>query len=244
MRQRIALATLVVFANQTVLSDRLVEAIWPDRPPAASNNLHVHIYQLRQWLRRLDADVPDDLLQTRPGGYLLKTLPGERDVDRFDQLLASARQRAEVDPLEAVKFYQRALDVWRGPALADVVGHTTALTGEAICLEERRLRALEELIDIELRRGRHAELLPELLALASAHPLRETLCGQLMTALYRAGRRAEAVSVYIDMKKILMEDMGLEPSPALRRLYYQILNEDAALAGAPAGGYRACQLPE
>ncbi|MGH3135404.1 MAG: BTAD domain-containing putative transcriptional regulator, partial [Gaiellaceae bacterium] len=223
-KPRALLALLLLHANEVVSRDRLIDALWGDRPPGtAGHSLDVQVSRLRK------AFEPDDLLLTRSGGYVLQVEPEEIDVHRFERLLEEGRRaNAAGKPAEARRALESALGLWRGAALADLSFETFTRT-EIERLEELRLVATEERVDAELTLGRHDTLIPELEALTAKHPLRERLRAQLMLALYRAGRQAEALRVYSDARKRLVEELGIEPGQALKELEQEILRQDPAL---------------
>jgi DNA-binding SARP family transcriptional activator len=207
-KPRALLVLLLLNRNRTVRTDVLVDQLWDERPPAtATKTVQVYVSQLRKAL--------GDRLQTRPGGYELRVDDGELDADRFERL-ADERD------------YRRALALWRGPALVDVRGEGFARSATER-LEESRLAALEDRIDADLDAGRHAALVGELEQLVDEYPLQERLRAQLMLALYRSGRQAEALDVYRRTRTLLADELGLEPSPELRELEQAILRQDAAL---------------
>ena len=181
-------------------------------------------------LRRAVGGEVQSRIETRGQGYVLHVADGELDVHRFDELVQVARRaRAAGDDHAAAATLADALGLWRGPPLADVARNGFART-EIARLEEQRLHALEERIDADLALGRHAEVVAELEELVGRHPLRERLRGQLMLALYRSGRQAEALSVYQSGRRALAEELGLQPSEGLQRLEQQILEQDPRLA--------------
>ena len=215
-KQRALLACLLLRANQLVSTDRLVEELWPHGAPrTAAKTIQVYVSKLRK-------ELGEGRLVTHPPGYVLRVDPSELDLARFEALLEEAHR---VDPRRAVEPLREALALWRGPALADLAYEPFAQT-EIARLEELRLAALEERIEADLATGRHAERVGELEALVADHPLRERLRGQLMLALYRSGRQAEALEVYQDARRMLVEELGLEPSAALQRLEKAILQQD------------------
>jgi DNA-binding SARP family transcriptional activator len=165
---------------------------------------------------------------TRAPGYVLHVRGDELDVAQFERLVAEGRDALEADPAAAAESFRRALSLWRGPALADFAFEPFARV-EAERLEELRLTAFDHRMEAELALGRHAEAVPELEALLAAHPLRERLAAQLMLALYRCGRQAEATRVFHDTRSRLVEELGIEPGPALRALLQRILEQDPAL---------------
>src|SRR3954454_3393311 len=186
-KQRALLAILLLQANEVVSRDSLIEGLWGERPPpTASHTLDNYISRLRKALG-------EERLETRSPGYALRVEGGELDLDRFDLLVARGRgELAEGAATAAAETLRAALELWRGPALADLIFEPFA-SKEAPRLEEGRLGALEERIDADLAVGRDSELLPELDALVREHPWRERLLAQLMVALYRAGRQAAAL---------------------------------------------------
>ncbi|HEY1370648.1 MAG TPA: BTAD domain-containing putative transcriptional regulator [Gaiellaceae bacterium] len=223
-RQRALLGLLLVHANEVVGQERLVDELWGESPPpTALTALHGYVSRLRKLLG-------PDRLQTRPPGYLLRVEKEELDLHRFQRL--AERQR-----------YSQALELWRGPALGDLAFEPFAQT-EIERLEELRLTALEGRLAHDLAEGRHAEVVAELEALVHEHPLRERFAAQLMLALYRSGRQAEALDVYRVARARLIGELGLEPGEELRRLERRILEHDPALvAAAPAARRRDARLP-
>lgn len=221
-KRRALLALLLLQTGDVVSSDRLVDELWGEEPPAtAVTALHNHVCRLR---KALGAGV----LVTRPGGYALQ-LDGHRvDLERFHRLVRDA-EGAEPVP-RAAKLHE-ALDLWRGQPLADV--DLPFLQTEVLRLEDLRLAALEDRIDADLVLGRHAYLVPELERLVAEHRFRERLRGQLMVALYRCERQADALAVYQDGRTFLAEELGLEPGPELRELERCILLHDVSLAFSP-----------
>jgi DNA-binding SARP family transcriptional activator len=217
-RQRALLAILLLRANQVVSNDRLTDELWgEDAPPTAAKAIQVYVSRLRKQVGAR--------LVTRAPGYVLLLDPSELDLTRFEQLVAKARQ---ADLESAAGLLREALALWRGPPLADLEYEAFAQTDIAR-LEELRLTALEERIDADLAARGHREALGDLEALVAAHPLRERLAGQLMLALYRSGRQAEALDAYQNTRRVLVDEIGLEPNPALQRLEKAILTQDSAL---------------
>lgn len=207
-KRRALLAALVVRAGRVVPVDRLVEELWGNTPPT-NNALQAHIGRLRKALESASGEA--DRIETRPPGYSLILRPGEADTVEFTAAVAAARTAADPVPL-----LRSALSLWRGPALAGCVLGDICAT-EAAVLEETRLNALESLYDSSLRTGRHREVVGELEASVLAHPLRERFCEQLIVALCRCDRRAEAVEVYDRARRRLITELGVEPGPALQR---------------------------
>jgi DNA-binding SARP family transcriptional activator/streptogramin lyase len=218
-KQRALLAILLLHANEVVSRERLIDELWDTSPPeTAPAALQVHVSQLRKALGH-------DAIVTRAPGYLVRVEDGELDLDRFEQLVEDARGKTAP---EAAETLREALRVWRGPPLADV--DDAVARPERGQLEEQRLSALERRIEAELELGLHAELVPELEALVRADPLRERRRAQLMLALYRSGRQADALDVYSKGRRHLADELGLEPGEELRRLEKAILEHDPALA--------------
>jgi len=218
-KPRALLAALVIDANQPVSQDRLIEALWGESAPArTASNLHVHVATLRKLFAGGDASI-----ETTGRGYSLHIDPERVDAVRFERLLREARERPD-----AAGDLRAALALWRGPALAEVADEPFGQTA-ARRLEELRLTALEQRIDTDLALGRHRELVPELEGLVADHPLRERLAGQLMRALYASGRQAEALAVYRGLRRHLVDELGIEPSPELQELERSILQQDAGL---------------
>jgi DNA-binding SARP family transcriptional activator len=223
-KPRALLALLLLNANEVVSRDRLIDALWGERAPGtAEHSLDVAVSRLRK------AFAPDEPLVTRSGGYLLAAEPVQIDAHRFERLLEAGRTaNADGQPGEALAALEAALALWRGEALGDLAYEEFART-EVERLEELRLVATEERIDAELALAHHDRLVSELEALTAKHPLRERLRGQLMLALYRSGRQAEALRVYSDTRKRLVEELGIEPGQPLKDLEQAILRQDPAL---------------
>ncbi|MFB9908706.1 AfsR/SARP family transcriptional regulator [Allokutzneria oryzae] len=223
-KSRQILAMLLLDAGRITPAERLIDAVWGDEPPPnVRKALQVHISHLRQLL-------PSVSLRYSPPGYLLEVRPEQVDLHVFRSRVAAAMQ--EPDPAQAGQLLRKALGLWRGRALADV-GSDWMRERFFPGLEEERLAAIEARVDADLTLGRHAELATELPALVADNPLRERLRGQLMTALYRCSRRAEALRVFQEARRAVTEELGIEPGPDLQRLHLDILE------GRPgAGGYR------
>ena len=231
--ERAVLAHLLLSANRVVSSERLADALWGNHPPErAARALQVYVSRLRKALREAGAG---GMVVTRPPGYLAGVDPATVDATRFEALVAEGRQdAARGDHQRASTRLQEALDLWRGPALADVAD-TPLARAEAARLEEERLVALEERVEADLACGRHAERVAELDALTRAHPLRERVWAGRMVALYRAGRQAEALRAYQELRVTLAEEFGLEPSSTLQRLERAILRHEPHLDWSPPG---------
>src|SRR2546426_6971577 len=233
-KQRMLLAVLLLHRNEVVSIDRLVEELWTGRPPAtAVKVVQVYVSQLRKALggRRTPNDA-EDVLVTRAPGYLLRVGRDELDADRFERLVEEGRRVLGAgSPRLATRTLLEALALWRGPALADFA-HESFAQPEIGRLEAVHLSALANRIDADLALGRHEELVGELEALVAENPLRERLRGQLMLALYRAGRQADALEVYRQTREVLHGELGLDPSRALQSLERSILQQDTALEPA------------
>jgi DNA-binding SARP family transcriptional activator/ABC-type transport system substrate-binding protein/DNA-binding beta-propeller fold protein YncE len=231
-KQRALLALLLLHANEVVSSEWLIEELWGEEPPqAAATALHGHVSRLRKLLSG-----NGELLITRAPGYVLDLEPGQLDLQRFESLREEARAaRSHGDLTAASAKLREALSLWRGPPLADLA-HERFVQLEAGRLEELRLAALEESVDVDLALGRHADLVPELERLVAEHPLREGFRVQLMLALYRSGRQAEALQVYHEARRELVEELGIEPSQRLRDLEQAILRQDESLAPPVGAG--------
>ena len=231
-RQRALLAILLLRAGEVVSVDRLIDELWGDEPPAtAAHTIQVFVSRLRKALEQGGFS----RLRTRAPGYVVDLEPDELDLARFERLVERARGEIATSPQAAAATLREALALSRGPALADFAFEPFA-QAPAARLEELRLATLEERIDADLACGRHTELVGELEALVREHPLRERLRGQLMLALYRSGRQAEALDVFQAGRRALVDELGIDPSPALQRLERAILQQDASLELAPASG--------
>jgi predicted ATPase/DNA-binding SARP family transcriptional activator len=225
-KPRALLGLLLLHRNEPVAADRLIDDLWGESAPAtAANTLQVYVSQLRKL-------VPDRLT-TEGGAYRLRVDPGELDAERFERFAeAGAKAIGRRSYGEAAELLGQALGLWRGPALADL-RYDAFAQGEIARLEELRVAAVEDRIEAELGLGRHDQLIGELEALVAEHPLRERCRGLLMLALYRAGRQADALEAYRDVRETLVEELGLEPGPGLRELEQAILRQDEALARRP-----------
>jgi DNA-binding SARP family transcriptional activator len=225
-KQRVLLAALLLTPNRPVSVDRLIDAMWPTRPPtAASNALQYHVSQLRKLLG------DGELIVTRGRGYLIRIEQDQLDLLRFERLIADA------DGAEAAlasRLLTQALGLWRGEPLPDLADDPS-YEPEIQRLDAARSAALELRIEADLALGRHNQLVPELETLVRRHPLHERLSGAFMRALYGAGRQADALEVYRTTRQTFVAELGIEPSPALRELEQAILRQDPELAPQPRG---------
>jgi DNA-binding SARP family transcriptional activator/streptogramin lyase len=223
-KERVLLALLALHRGQPMSSERLIDGLWGASPPAtAAKSVQVYVSHLRRAL-------PADVLVTRGGGYALDVPEKALDSGRFRGLLDEGRALLSTGRFEeAADILRTGLSLWRGPPLADLAYEPFAQT-EIAQLEELRSIALEERIEADLALGDHAAVVPELERLIREQPLRERLRGQLMRALYASGRQAEALAAYHETRRVLRDELGLVPSPALRELERAILAQDAALA--------------
>jgi DNA-binding SARP family transcriptional activator len=219
-RQRAVLAALLLQPRRVVPTDQLVSDLWGERPPkTAATSLHNLVSQLRRL-------VGTDVLVTQSPGYVLQIQSEQIDAYRFERSLRDSRH---FPPEERRELLAKALGLWRGPPLAEFAFDDFAQP-EIRRLEELRLEALGERIEADLELGRHGQVVGELEALVRGHPLRETFRRQLMLALYRSGRQAEALDVYQDARARLVDELGIEPGPELRKLQAEILRHDTGIA--------------
>jgi DNA-binding SARP family transcriptional activator len=236
---RALLAVLGLSANHVVSSDSLIDALWQE--PASrerEQNLHVRVYQLRRLLTGAEPGRDTSRLVTAAPGYRLELTADQLDVAKFRRLTADGRAAARSGAAAtATAILGEAIALWRGPALSDVAGLSPRLEAEAVALDELRLTVREDWADAALSAGHHAELTAELTALAARHPLRERVRGLLMLALYRCGQQARALESYGELRRLLADDLGIDPGPGLRELHQRILRADPSLlpAGQAAG---------
>ncbi|CAL9450703.1 BTAD domain-containing putative transcriptional regulator [Streptomyces sp. enrichment culture] len=242
-QQRALLAALLLREGRTATAAELIDAIWGEEPPSQA------LAALRTYASRLRKVLPPDVLVSESGGYAIRGAPDALDLNVAQELAAEAEKaRAGGDRAQAVALINKALGLWDGEPLASVPG-PYAETQRAR-LEEWRLQLVETRLDLDLECGRHAEAVSELTALTAAHPLRERLRELLMLALYRSGRQAEALAVYADTRRLLADELGVDPRPELARLQQRILQADSELAQpveqpapAKAAVARPAQLP-
>ena len=237
-RQLALFAFLVLHPNRAVSRDELIDALWGQSARSdADNRLQMAIARLRKSLEPIGGEA-GTRLQTVKGGYLLAVAPGDLDADAFHAAVHAGSRAVDAGrPADAVELLTEALALWRGPPLAEVAFEDFA-QGEIRRLDELRIWALECRIDAGLALGRHAEVIGELESLLIQAPTREHTAGQLMLALYRCGRQADALDVYQRVRVALAQELGLEPGPALRALQVEILEQGASLDGPAA---RACR---
>jgi DNA-binding SARP family transcriptional activator/WD40 repeat protein len=240
-KQRALLALLLLHADQALSTERLIDELWGEQPPAAAAKaLQAHIWRLRRALADGTGDGSDGLLVTRQHGYQLELDPDRLDAHRFERLVAEGRDElAAGRPARAVSALEEALALWRGPALADL-SYEHFAQREIARLEDLQIAALEQLIEARLDLGRHDEVVPQLETLIREHPYRERLRAQLMLALHRCDRQADALQAYQDARRQLAEELGIEPGERLRELERAILAQDSALLRPAAG---AVELP-
>jgi DNA-binding SARP family transcriptional activator len=230
-KPRQLLVLLAMRANRPVSAEELIDELWEgEPPPSAATALRVHIARLRQVLElSRDPSAPSGRLPAGPHGYLLRVEPDELDLQRFERLIVLAREiDNDGEPAAAVPLLTDALDLWRGPALADA-RNLSATTSEIARLEELRIVAIEELAEARLALGDHALVIDSLTAAIKEHPLRERLTESLMRALYRSDRQADALRVFGELAHRLDEDLGVAPSTRLRRLEEDVLLQRATL---------------
>lgn len=225
-KERLVLAVLLLHANEFVARERLIDELWGESPPpTARKAVNVYVSQLRKALVRNGHDP----ITTADGGYRFEVDAERLDAVRLERLLAAAREHASSGELEAAaELLREAIALWRGPTLAGLLLESHG-RDEVARLDELRLTALMDRIDCDLALGRQADVLGELQVLVGEHPLRERLRAQLMLALYRADRQAEALEAYRQAREVLVEQLGIEPSPALQRLQKGILAQDPGL---------------
>jgi DNA-binding SARP family transcriptional activator/Tfp pilus assembly protein PilF len=241
-KQRFVLAVLALHTNQLVTVDRLIDLLWPERPPATARGIiHGHVSGLRAVLTTSGALAEGMALRREGPGYLLACDPMSIDAHRFTRLTTEAQ--AQADPGQQLAILDQALDLWRGPALADTAPEPTRGTLSRH-LDEARLTVTERRLAVLLDLGRYDEAIPDLTRLADEHSERYRFTELLMTALHRTGRTAEALRIYRDTKQRLADEQGLDPPPRLRQLELAILRDEPGPAKAPTGATPTpAQLP-
>lgn len=247
-RQSTLLAVLLLHANRVVSVERLITALWDDPPRTAEAQIQQRISRLRRVF--VDHGLDASRITYQSPGYVLRVEPGELDLALFDELAAEGRRALAAGRAdEASGTLHQALDMWHGPVLAGAT-HSFA-ERERPRLEERRLKVVDDCLDADLILGRHAELIPELRDLVAHHPLRESFRARLMLALYRTGRKADALEVFRETWRTFGEELGIEPGPELRQLHQEILRDDprlgiarsASIADQVPGAARPAELP-
>ncbi len=239
-RLRVLLGLLSVAAGRVVTAESLVDGLWGEEwSPGREKNLHSQVSSCDGGWTAAGAGRGGARLARAGTGYRLVLGPGELDMAVFRDLAGRGREAARAgDAAAARELLGQALELWRGAALADAAPLCPRLAGEAARLEEARAAAVEERVGCDLALGRHVEVAGELAGLVAQFPLRERLAGLLMTALYRCGRRGEALAAYDSTRRVLAEELGLDPGPELAGLQARVLADDPALA-APAPSGRA-----
>jgi DNA-binding SARP family transcriptional activator/WD40 repeat protein len=232
-KQRAVLAHLLLRANHLVPTDVLIDEVWGEEPPETVRNA------LQSYASHLRKALGAERLEGSRAGYVLRAEPSELDAVRFRSLLRDARRILPIDAKAAVDAFDHALDLWRGPAFGDLATEPS-LRSEAAQLDDLRLAAIEERIEAQLELGELSEVIGELEGLTARHPLRERFWEQLMLALYRAGRQGEALAAYDRARGNLADELGIDPSPDLRKVHERILAQSADLdpGGEPLRGYR------
>ncbi|MFD0202703.1 MULTISPECIES: AfsR/SARP family transcriptional regulator [Saccharothrix] len=235
-KPRVLLATLLLHAGEWVSVERLVEALWPEgAPPSAEQNTKTYVWKLRRL-------VADDRIDGGRGGYRVRVADGELDAHRFEELVRAGRRHADAGlPRQAASAFGEALRLWRGDPFGDLAGADVDTVRAG--LVERRLTALEGHASALSALGSHEEAVVALTGLVAQHPFRERLRGALMTALYRAGRQAEALDVYDEGRVLLDRELGVRPGEELRRLHLAVLNQDVHPAAGPSPWVSPAQVP-
>ena len=245
-RARALLALFLVHRNELLTIDRIVDELWPEQPPkTATQVVHVYVSNLRKALESNHAEDRPRVLVTSGRGYILNVDSGGVDIERFEALSAEGRRLLTAGQVaDAARAFEDALSLWRGAPLQDLADEVFAQP-EIARLGELRLTTLEDRFDAQLAAGRDSELVADLEQLVAANPLRERLRAQLMLALYRAGRQADALETYQRGRRVLVDGLGLEPGKALRHLETRILQQDPELATkrAPAQPFDTSSRP-
>ena len=241
-RQLAVLAFLLIHANRVVSAERIVDELWGDEPPeSGAKAVAFHVSRLRDALEPgRQRGQPNGILATEPAGYVLRVAPDGIDARRAERRVSEGRALLTDDPAAARARLNEALALWRGEPYADVADESWAQP-EIRRLEELHVRALEDRVEADLALGNHADLVDELAALVAEHPLRERIRGQLMVALYRTGRQAEALRTYGEGRQVLADELGIDPGPELQQLEGWILRQDPRLE--PPARRRAVRNP-
>ena len=230
-KQRSLLAVLLVNANTVVSTDRLIDALWPtDVPQRPRNSLRFHVSKLRATLAEEGAG---STLHTKPPGYIIEVSPGDLDTLQFEAMAEEARRLAKVDPRSAAEMMTKALALWRGPALGEFEYEQFARE-TVLRLDEMRISLIEDQLAARLELGEHEGAIGDLEALAAEHPFRERVACLLMTALFRAGRQADALRACGRLRAKLVEELGIDPSETTRDLEQRIIEQDSSLLSSPA----------
>jgi predicted ATPase/DNA-binding SARP family transcriptional activator len=239
-KQQALLACLLLHRNEVVPRERLIDELWGDpAPTSARHRLEAHVSLLRKTLGR-NGQSP---LLTRRGGYVVRVAESALDVDAYEELVMRARKALRSSDAErAARLFREGLALWRGQPL-EAVAIDAATWPELRALEEQRVAAWEQLMEAELSRGRHDKIVAELERLVSEEPLRERFRSQLMLALYRSGRQADALAAYSDARRVLSEELGVEPGRTLKELEQAILRQDPLLDVFEADGRPLATLP-
>ncbi|MEV0124251.1 BTAD domain-containing putative transcriptional regulator [Streptomyces sp. NPDC050703] len=230
-KPRTIIASLALHPGEVISSADLLDELWGDNPPrSAGNSLQGHVARLRRSLaEQTDSTRARDLLRTSGSGYLLDVDADDVDALRFTRIVQQVGSRTlHEDPERAITVLNDALRLWRGPALADT-GQGISCQTACAHLNETKLMAKDLLIEAQLALGLHREVVPQLKQLLTRHPLRERFCEQLMLALYRSGRQADAINVYYRVREHLSNDLGLEPGPGMRSRLAEILKQEPSL---------------
>ncbi len=237
-KRRALLAILLLQRGRPIQRSALIDALWGEASPdAATESLFAHLSRLR-------GELAQDAITTVPGGYLMPVRDGDLDVATFERQVAAGRRAiGDGQWFAASNALEAALQLWRGPALAEFADEPYFVP-EISRLDELRISALEDRIEADLELRRHRLLIPELEQLVRLHPLRERFWGQLMVALYKSGRQSDALDRYREMRRTLRAELGIEPSPDLQTVQQRILRQDTALAGMEVAGRAVVDLPE
>jgi SARP family transcriptional regulator, regulator of embCAB operon len=227
--QRTLLAALLVGGGRQVMTNSLMDELWGSRPPGnAENALQAHVSRLRRRFEEVEPDRTTPRLVSLPSGYRLLTDGAQVDAELFVRAITEVRSKPAMEPVEVISRLREALSRWRGPVFGGAIGGLICQAA-TVRYEEQRSSAYTMLFENELLIGRHAQIIAELAELVEAESLNERLCQQLMVALYGAGRQTDALALYRRMRERLTEELGIEPSPALRRVELAILSQDPIL---------------
>jgi SARP family transcriptional regulator, regulator of embCAB operon len=227
--QRTLLSALLVGGGRQVMTNSLMDELWGSRPPGnAENALQAHVSRLRRRFEEVEPGRDAPRLVSLPSGYRLLTDDAQVDAELFVRAINEVRAKPDMEPVEVIRRLREALALWRGPVFGGAIGGLICQAA-TVRYEEQRSSAYSMLFENELLIGRHSQIIAELAELVEAESLNERLCQQLMVALYGAGRQTDALALYRRMRERLTEELGIEPSPALRRVELAILSQDPAL---------------